>query len=490
MAQHIIVIGSGFSSLSAACYLARAGKCVTVLEKNSGPGGRARVWEQDGYRFDMGPSWYWMPEVFEEFFRDFGSQVNDFYSLKRLSPSYRVYFKGEYLDVPADPRALEDMFEQREPGSASKLRAFLEDAKYKYETAMREYVERLSDSIWEFVDLKLLMKTLQMQLLSSLRAKVRASFQDPALVAILEFPVLFLGSTPDRTPAMYSMMNYADLQLGTWYPEGGMHEIVKGMVAVAEKLGVKFHYNEAVEKIEVENGKACRVITASGTYEADWVVAGADYAHVEQQLLEKPWRQYDDAYWNSREMSPSSLLYYLGVNRELPGLLHHTLFFDEDFDRHAEEIYTTPRWPSDPLFYVCTASKSDRSIAPEGHENVFLLMPLAVGIEDNEEIREPYFQKMMDRLEARTGVDIRSHIVLKRSFCITDFQKDYHSFRGNAYGLANSLRQTAFLKPKMKSPKVSNLFFAGQLTVPGPGVPPAIISGRIAAREILAASSK
>lgn len=484
MSQQVIVIGSGFSSLSAACYLARAGYAVTVLEKNSGPGGRARIWEQDGYRFDMGPSWYWMPEVFEQFFQDFGFQVADFYQLKRLNPSYRVYFQGEYIDVPADPLALEALFEQREPGAGIQLRAFLEDARYKYETAMREYVERLSDNLWEFVDVKLLIKTWQMQLLSSLRTKVRNSFRDPALVAILEFPVLFLGSTPDRTPAMYSMMNYADLQLGTWYPQGGMHEIVKGMVAVAEKLGVVFRFNEPVKKIDVVNGKARQVITDQQTYAADWVVAGADYAHVEQKLLEARWRQYDEAYWNSREMSPSSLLYYLGVNRSIPELLHHTLFFDEDFDRHAAEIYTTPQWPSKPLFYVCTASKTDNTVAPVGHENVFLLMPLAVGIQDNEGIREKYFQLMMDRLEARTGVDIRHHIVLKRSFCIHDFEKDYHSFKGNAYGLANSLRQTAFLKPKMKSPKVNNLYYTGQLTVPGPGVPPAIISGRIAAREI------
>lgn len=483
--KKIIVIGSGFAGLSAASLLAKQGHQVTVLEKNEQPGGRARVWESNGFTYDMGPSWYWMPEVFENYFNLFGKRTSDFYRLVRLDPSYRIFYTGnDVLNVPASSDELIKMFEEREKGSGEKLKAFLKNAKYKYETAMSEYVHRISDSLYEFIDLKLLFKTFQMQLLQSLRTEVRAKFTNPTLVSLLEFPVLFLGSTPDKTPAMYSMMNYADLVLGTWYPMGGMNEIVKAFVQIAESQGVNIKRNSEVTGIEVLKGKARKVHCGSVVYEADIVVAGSDYHHTEQLLLDPDSRIYDNTYWDKRTMSPSSLLYYLGVNKKISGLLHHNLFFDEDFEQHAREIYSEPKWPSRPLFYACVPSVTDPSVAPDGCENVFLLMPLAPGIEDNEATREKYFQIMIQRLEKRIGQNISDHLVVKRSYCIKDFEKDYHSFKGNAYGLANTLMQTAFLKPKMKSNKVSNLFFTGQLTVPGPGVPPSIISGQIVAGEI------
>jgi len=483
--RKIVVIGSGFAGLSAAGVLAKAGNDVVVLEKNDQPGGRARTWEKDGFVFDMGPSWYWMPEVFENYFNLFGKSTSDFYNLKRLDPGYRIYFKGEEtIDVPASAEELMKLFEDKEPGSGQKLREFLHDAKYKYQTAMSNYVHRISNSVTEYFDLKLIIKSFQLQIFKSLSKEVRKKFTNPSLISLLEFPVLFLGSTPDKTPSMYSMMNYADLVLGTWYPMGGMSRIVQAMVNIAEEHGVKFLFNQEVTKIEINNKKAKCVHTLNGTYEADVIVAGSDYNHTEQFLLDQEYRTYDSTYWENRTLSPSSLLFYLGINKKLPGLLHHNLFFDADFTLHSHEIYNQPKWPSDPLFYACVTSKTDPSVAPEGMENLFLLMPLAPGIEDSEALRAKYFDLIIDRIEKKIGITFKENIVVNRSYCIKDFEKDYHSYKGNAYGLANTLKQTAILKPKMISPKVKNLFFTGQLTVPGPGVPPSIISGQIVAKEI------
>ena len=483
--KKIVIIGSGFAGLSAACHLASEGHDVTVLEKNDQAGGRARVWHKDGFVFDMGPSWYWMPDVFEEFYSHFGHTASDFYDLKRLDPAYRIYYPGaDQIDVPASLDELVSIFESKEKGSGQKLRLFLTDAEYKYKTAMSDYVHRISDSVTDFFSLKLIGKSFQMHLLRSLRKEVRTSFKNPQLISLLEFPSLFLGSTPDNTPAMYTMMNYADLVLGTWYPMGGMNRIVQAMVKIATDKGANILLGQEVKKISIKDGSAYEVLTATDSYRADSVIAGSDYHHTEQTLVEASYRTYDEKYWDSRVLSPSSLLFYIGVDKKLPKLLHHNLFFDEDFEKHAEEIYHRPSWPSAPLFYVSAPSKTDSSVAPEGMENLFLLMPLAPGIADSEEMREKYFGIMMKRLQNKIGEQFEKNIVVKRSFCLDDFQKDYHSYKGNAYGLANILSQTAIWKPKMKSPKVKNLFYTGQLTVPGPGVPPSIISGTMVAGEV------
>jgi phytoene desaturase len=484
--KNVIVIGAGFAGLSAASVLAKSGLNVSILEKNDQPGGRARVWEKDGYRFDMGPSWYWMPDVFENYFALFGKKPSDYYDLKRLDPGYRIYFgKNDLMDIPADMAALEEQFEQLEPGSSKALRSFMAQAAYKYKVGMGEYVFRPSHSITEFIDLNLIRKSFSMQLLSNMSAHVRGLFKHPKLIKLLEFPVLFLGARPQETPAMYSMMNYADLALGTWYPMGGMNEIVKAMVKNAEELGVEIRLNTTVTKIDVLDKKAQAVETNKGTFKTDFVIAGADYQHADQELIEQPHRNYTPKYWDTRTMSPSSLLYYIGVNKILPGLKHHNLFFDEDFDLHANEIYTTPQWPAKPLFYVSCPSKTDHTVAPQGCENLFFLMPVAPGLEDNETIREKYFDLILSRFESITGNSMRNDIVVKRSYALNDFKSDYNSFKGNAYGLANTLAQTAFFKPAMRSKKINNLLYTGQLTVPGPGVPPALISGQIVAKEAL-----
>lgn len=484
--RHIIVIGAGFAGIAAASVLAKEGFKVTILEKNDQPGGRARIWEQDGFKFDMGPSWYWMPDVFENYFALFGHKVSDFYSLKRLDPGYRIYYGADdYIDVPAAMQQLEALFEQEEPGSSTKLREFLQQAEYKYRVGMGEYVFRPSHSITEFIDWNLIKKSFSIQLLTSMRKHVRKYFKNQRLIKMLEFPVLFLGATAKDIPAMYSMMNYADLVLGTWYPAGGVHEIVKGMVKVAEQLSVEIKLNTAVTEIATLEGRVSEIKTTRGNYKADFVVAGADYAHVDQELLDQSARNYTPQYWDKRVMSPSSLLFYIGTDCKIDGIQHHNLFFDEDFEQHAAEIYTDPKWPGKPLFYVACTSKSDATVAPANGENLFFLMPIAPGLEDTEDMREKYFDVMLNRFKAITGTDIRNHIVLKRSYALSDFKADYNSFKGNAYGLSNILSQTAFFKPSMRSKKVKNMLYTGQLTVPGPGVPPALISGQVAAGEVL-----
>lgn len=484
--KKIGVIGAGFAGLAAAASVAKEGHEVLLFDKNDQLGGRAKLWKSNGFTFDMGPSWYWMPEVFENFYQKFGHTQQEFYDLKRLSPSYRVYFGADdFMDVPANDQELLALFESLEEGSAKKLEKFLAEAKYKYDTGMNDFVWRPSHSILEFAEARLVPELFRINLLGSVSKEVRSLFKHPKLIKLLEFPVLFLGATPQNTPGLYSLMNYADLVLGTWYPMGGMHEIVKAMGTIAQEQGVTLHLKEAVITIDSNDGKASSIKTEKGVYEVDGIIAAADYAHVDQKLLSKETQNYTANYWDKRTLSPSSLLFYIGVNKRLKNLLHHNLFFDEDFALHAEEIYTNPKWPTKPLFYASCPSVTDSSLAPAGHENLFLLVPLAPGLKDSDEMREKYYNIIMDRLEALTKDSIREHVILKRSYAMQNFEEDYNSYKGNAYGLANTLGQTAFLKPKMRSKHLKNLFFAGQLTVPGPGVPPSIISGQVASAELL-----
>lgn len=485
--KKVIVIGAGVAGLSAASYLAKAGYNVTILEKNTTAGGRARQFVANGFTFDMGPSWYWMPDVFEKFYNDFNSTTSDFYELMRLNPSYKVVWKdGKGYDIPSEMDAIESFFEQFEPGSSHKLKKFLSEAAYKYHVGINDLVYKPSLNFLEFADLRLLKGLIKMDVLTNMRKHVNSFVKHPFLRELLEFPVLFLGALPENTPALYSLMNYADISLGTWYPMGGMHKIIEAFVKVAKKHGVEILLNQNVTQIKTENKKVKTVITNSGSFEADVVVAAADYNHIEQNVLEPKYRLYSQKYWENRKMAPSCLLYYIGINKRLPNLRHHNLFFDADFGRHAAEIYSNPKWPNDPLFYVSVPSITDSSVAPQGSENLFLLIPIAPGLEnDTEEIRKKYFDLIIERLEKHINQPVKNNIVYYQSYSISNFIQDYNAFKGNAYGLANTLDQTAILKPKIKSKKLTNLYFAGQLTVPGPGVPPSIISGKVAANLVV-----
>jgi phytoene desaturase len=482
----IAVIGSGFSGLSSACFLAQAGFDVTVFEKNDSPGGRARQFQSHGFTFDMGPSWYWMPDTFDSFFKSFGKKTSDYYDLIRLDPSYRiVYGLNDAVDIPASMEKLLELFESIEPGSSKALTQFLQEGKYKYEVGMKRLVYKPGLSLREFADLDVVKGAFRLHLFQSIATYIRKFFRHPRLIQLLEFPVLFLGATPEKTPALYSLMNYADMSLGTWYPKGGMYRIIDAMASLAKSLGVKFEFNTPVQGVEMDQGIAKGILVNGALKEFDYIVAGADYHHVEQELLPASHRIYSEKYWDSRVLAPSSLIFYLGLNKKVKGLLHHTLFFDQDFAVHASEIYEKPQWPTAPQFYVSCPSKTDPDVAPEGHENIFILIPVAPDLADSEPVREKYFSMVMSRLEKLLGDRFLDHIVVKRSYAHRDFIHDYHAFKGNAYGLANTLMQTALLKPSIINKKVPNLFYTGQLTVPGPGVPPSIISGEVVARELI-----
>lgn len=479
-----IVIGAGYAGLSAASFLAKAGWDVTVLEKLSAPGGRAGNFKAEGFTFDMGPSWYWMPDVFERYFNCFGKKVSDYYQLTRLDPSYRVYWpEGNFTDLPSEYTALRKTFEATEPGAGAQLDVFMKEAAYKYEVGMGRLVHKPARSLSEYFEWDVLKGIMKMDVFTSMKKHIHRFFKNPKLRQLLEFPVLFLGALPKDIPALYSLMNYADIQFGTWYPQKGMYEIVNGMYSLALELGVKFNFNANVNELVISDGNIKAVKTLDGkTYEGTAVVGAADYAFIDQQLLPPQYRQYSAKYWESRVMAPSCLLYYVGVNKRLTNIKHHSLFFDTDFNVHGSEIYESKTWPKEPLFYSCAPSVSDPTVAPPGCENLFFLIPVSSGMTgDTETLREAYFQKILQRFEEKTGNKLKDHIIFKRSYSVSDFKNDYNSFKGNAYGLANTLLQTAILKPRCKSSKINNLFYTGQLTVPGPGLPPSLISGEVIA---------
>jgi len=476
--KNIIVIGSGFSSLSAASYLAKKGHRVTILEKNDQTGGRSRSLHLNGFTFDMGPTWYWMPDVFEKYFADFNKKPSEYYNIELLDPGYTVVFEeGKTIQISPDQNKLFKAFEKEEPGSSIQLEKYLNQCKSNYDIAIKDMVYLPGESPLELVNKKTIGKV--GLFLKTIRKDAQKNFKSKHLQSIIEFPVLFLGSKPDNTPAFYNFMNYADLVMGTWYPKGGMKSVSDGMEKLAKELGVEIKLNTPVSKIIVEDKVAKGVMTPDGFFTADVIVSGADYHHSEL-LLDKQYRQHSETSWKKKVFAPSALLFYVGLNKKLKNATHHMLFFDKSFDAHAKTIYDDPSWPEDPLFYLSVSSKTDNT-APKGHENLTFLVPLANDIEDTEELREKYFKKILTRLNRLTNNNINeSDIVVKQSYCLNDFKEDYNSYGGNAYGLANILKQTAFLRPKIHSKKVNNLFFAGQLTVPGPGVPPALISGKLA----------
>jgi phytoene desaturase len=477
MKNRISIIGSGFASLAAACYLAKDGYNVTVYEKNDTIGGRARQLKTEGFTFDMGPSWYWMPDVFERFFGDFNKSPGDYYELQKLRPAYKVLFgKNESITIEDTLEKIKLAFEQEEPGSATKLQKFIDSAQSNYEIAIKDLVYRPGVSPLELVTPATMKKI--GQFFSTISRDVRKEFSNKKLVQILEFPVLFLGAKPSDTPSFYSFMNYADFGLGTWHPNGGMYKVIEGMESLAKSLGVEFKTNSTVSKINVLKKTVTSLTVNQQEIETDIVLSGADYHHSETLLDEKN-RQYSQEYWASKTYAPSSLLFYVGFNKKLKNIEHHNLFFDVDFEAHAREIYDEPAWPKEPLFYANFTSVTDAGTAPINCENGFFLIPIAPGLDDTKELREEYFNRIITRFEELTQQEVRENIMFRESFCVNDFIQDYNSYKGNAYGMANTLLQTAFLRPKLKSSKVKGLFFTGQLTVPGPGVPPSLISGKL-----------
>jgi len=480
--KKVIVIGSGFSSLSASCYLAKAGFEVELFEKNDTVGGRARQLVKDGFTFDIGPSWYWMPDIFDKFFADFNKETSDYYQLDKLNPAYKIFFEDDTITIGDCMEKICAEFERIESGSSKHLKQFIGEAQENYDIAINKVVLRPGLSPLELVTKETVLKV--DQFFKTISQQVRKRFKNPKLISTLEFPVLFLGAKPSKTPSFYNFMNFADFGLGTWHPKGGMYEIIKAMKSLAEELGVTIHTNSPATHILVSEGEILGIRSNGSNHLADYVVSGADYHHSET-LLDKKYRQYSEEYWNRKTYAPSSLLFYIGFDKKLINIEHHNLFFDTDFEKHAQEIYDNPQWPSNPLFYANFPSVTDASMAPKGNETGFFLVPIAPGLEDTPQLRDQYFDIMMDRFEKLTHQSVKKSVIFKESFCVNDFVEQYNSYKGNAYGLANTLSQTAFLRPNLKSSKVKNLFFTGQLTVPGPGVPPSLISGKLVADLII-----
>ncbi len=486
MKGSVIIIGAGFAGLSAAAFMAKGGWQVTVIEKNATAGGRAMQFKAKGFTFDMGPSWYWMPDVFERFFEQFGKKISDYYELKRLDPSYRIYWENGYDDIPADYESLKNLFENIEKGSGRQLDKYLNEAAHKYRIGMQQLVYKPGQSILEFLDWEVVKNVFRLDVFTSIKKHIGKYFTHPKLRQIMEFPILFLGALPENTPALYSLMNFADIKGGTWYPPGGMYTVVKAMKQLAEELGVQFKFDEEVSEIIIDKSSAKKLITSKNEYIADVIISGADYYFTEKNLLPEVYRSYSEEYWERKILAPSCLLYYVGLNKKLNNVLHHSLFFDVAFDEHAEEIYSDPQWPSHPLFYVSASSVTDKDAAPGGCENLVFLVPVAAGLkDDSEELRTKYFEDILTRFEKHTGQPIKDAIVYKKTFSVSDFSRDYNSYKGNAYGLANTLSQTAIFRPSCQSKKVKNLFYTGQFTVPGPGVPPCLISGEVVSKQIL-----
>ena len=480
--KKVIVIGSGFSSLSASCYLAKAGFEVELFEKNDTVGGRARQLVKDGFTFDIGPSWYWMPDIFDKFFADFNKETSDYYQLDKLNPAYKIFFEDDTITIGDCMEKICAEFERIESGSSKHLKQFIGEAQENYDIAINKVVLRPGLSPLELVTKETVLKV--DQFFKTISQQVRKRFKNPKLISTLEFPVLFLGAKPSKTPSFYNFMNFADFGLGTWHPKGGMYEIIKAMKSLAEEMGVTIHTNSPASHILVSDGDVLGIRSNGTNHLADYVVSGADYHHSET-LLDKKYRQYSEEYWDRKTYAPSSLLFYIGFDKKLINIEHHNLFFDTDFEKHAQEIYDNPQWPSNPLFYANFPSVTDASMAPEGNETGFFLVPIAPGLEDTPQLRDQYFDIVMDRFEKLTHQSVKKSVIFKESFCVNDFVEQYNSYKGNAYGLANTLSQTAFLRPNLKSSKVKNLFFTGQLTVPGPGVPPSLISGKLVADLII-----
>jgi len=486
MKSHALIIGAGYAGLSSALLLLQQGWQVTLLEKNEAPGGRARLWKDRGYSFDMGPSWYLMPEVFERFFASIGSSVAENYRLTKLETHYQVYFEGQKpVTITEDLEKTKALFESFEVGGGARLQKYMDEAQYKYDTAVGEFLYREYRTAFDFLNKKILTKGLSLGIFQNLDKFVRRFFTDTRARQILEYAMVFLGTSPNEAPALYSIMSHVDLKLGVFFPEGGMNGVAQAMARLVAQRGGRILCDHEVQGLEVAGGRVTQVRTNRGAFTADLVLNSADYAWSETTLLEPRWQTYRRPYWEKRTFAPSMFLVFLGVNRPLPGLEHHNLYFSADWDRHFDTIFKAPAWPENPCFYLSAITKTDPAMAPEGSENLFLLVPVAPGLEDTDEVRQRYLNLVLDHVQKVTGENLREGVETLRVFGPRDFTADYHAWGGTALGLAHTLFQTAVFRPGHRSKKVSNLWYTGQYTHPGVGVPMTLIASDVVVREIL-----
>jgi phytoene desaturase len=482
----VAVVGGGFGGLSAAAYLAAAGAEVTVLEKNEQLGGRASVLDRAGFRFDMGPSWYLMPDVFERFFAHFDREPTDYYTLEHLDPHYRIFWKdGDRLDVSADLETTKAAFESYEAGAGEALERYLERSKETYEVGMEQFVYTDRPRFRDYLDWDVARNARGLGLLGSMRDHVSQFFDHEKLRQVVQYSLVFLGGSPTNTPALYNLMSHVDFNLGVHYPDGGIGAVVDGIAELCRELGVEFRTGVEVHQITGRRG-TFRLKTTAAPVETDLVVSDADYAYTEQSLIAPENRQQDESYWEDRTYAPSAFLLYLGVAGDLDKLAHHSLVLPTNWDAHFEAIFDDPAWPDDPAYYLCAPSVTDDSVAPEGCSALFALVPVAPGLEDSEAVRDAFRDQLLDDVAANTGVDLRERILVEESFSVSDFASRYNAREGTALGLAHTLRQTGPLRPSHRSSALEGLYYTGAYTTPGIGVPMCLISGQHAAEALIA----
>jgi phytoene desaturase len=496
-----IIIGAGFGGLSLSILLARDGWDVTILEKNEQAGGRASLMEvthgelsdnaadrdKVAFRFDMGPSWYLMPDVFDRFFESVGEKTSDYYDLVRLQPSYRVTFKDydQQVDIYGNLTKDTKTFDAIEPGSGQKLRDYLKRSAYVYDVSVNKFLYRNYDSAKDFMSPALAREAHKLSLLSTMDKYVSKYFKDPRLQQIMQYPLVFLGSSPYNAPALYNLMSHVDFNQGVFYPQGGLYKVTEALVNIAEKNGVKIMLNSPADKITVENGHAVGVKTKGKTFAADAVISNADPHHTESKLLEKPHRDHSEKYWKSRTLAPSALLMYLGVDKQYKSLQHHNLLFSKNWKANFDQIFDNPTFPDDPSLYVCAPSKTDPSVAPKGKENLFVLVPIAAGLEYTEQELQIYADKILSTMEKEMKLPgLRKNIIYKKLFCVKDFESRFNSLQGTGLGLAHTLKQTAIFRPSNKSKKVSGLYYVGANVHPGIGLPVCLISAELVRRRL------
>lgn len=495
MKKRVIIIGAGVGGIATACILAQAGYDVHVYEKNSGPGGRAGSFEAKGFRFDMGPSWYLMTDVFEKFYEILGEDISKHLELVRLEPSYRVYFKDTLLgavDIFGDIERDAHTFESLEPGARNKLRAYLEKSSANYERAMDRFVYKNYDSIFDFFSLSTIQDGLRANAFQSMQKYVAQYFSNTEVQKIVQFPLVFLGTNPSNAPALYNILSHVDFRQGTYYPQGGMYRVVESLVAMAEKRGATFHYDAAVSEIRAAGGIASGITLDSGeTIEADYIVSNADLAHTETVLLKNQSdRTYPERYWKRRTLAPSAMLLYLGVKKRFPKLQHHNLVFCKDWDANFKSLSESKTWPADPSFYVCNPNKTDPSVAPKNKENLFVLIPLPANTRHTDQEAEAYADHILAVMEKTMHLDgLRDAIVYKKIFAGKDFSEQFNSYGGTALGLAHTLKQTAALRPRNQSKKLDNLFYVGANTTPGIGLPMCLVSAQLVYKRLIGDTS-
>ncbi|MFM9903819.1 MAG: phytoene desaturase family protein [Pyrinomonadaceae bacterium] len=488
MNKKVVIIGAGIGGLGAAGLFAKKGYDVTVLEKNANLGGRANIFEHEGFKFDMGPSWYLAPDIFEHYFNLVGEKVEDHLDLKKLSPSYRIFFRnnGESLDINSNIDLDTATFEAIEAGAGDKLRAYLKQSEYQYDVATQHFMFKNYDSIFDFFNKRVMTEGQKLSVFSTMHRFVSKFFKSKKLQQVMEYTMVFLGTSPYEAPALYNLMSHMDFNQGVFYPQGGFYTLIDALANIAERNGAVLRVNSPVDRILVENGRATGVRVEGGEIiDADIVISNADMWFTETKLLDERYQTYREKYWKKRTMAPSAFIMYLGVSEKLPSLVHHNLLFSEDWRKNFDDIYKDPRLPDEPSLYVCAPSVTDPYVAPQGKENLFVLVPIASDLPITDEQKEVYADRVLALMESEMNLpDLRKKIEYTRIYTVENFAADYNAYKGSALGLAHTLRQTAIFRPKNKSKKVGNLFYVGAGTNPGIGTQICLISAELAYKRV------